>query len=122
MCMVDLGELVTVLSDSTPRARKPHECNECGRVIDKGEAYRKTAYTFDGDFGASIVCLHCEAGPRTWLMRECSGFVYRQVGEDLEEHWINGNHARSLGRLIVGMRRKWRRRDGRLMPLSEVTA
>ena len=42
-----------------PRARKPHKCSECGRTIEPGERYERTAGSWEGDFFTSLACLHC---------------------------------------------------------------
>lgn len=47
--------------DTRPRARKPHNCCECGGRIEPGEMYRRIKSLFDGSFTTEIVCDRCEA-------------------------------------------------------------
>ena len=43
----------------TPKARKPHSCSECGKVIAKGDVYQRTCGKNDGDFWTYDTCLIC---------------------------------------------------------------
>jgi hypothetical protein len=49
------------LAETRPRARIPHECDWCYRVIDPGETYRRTGGVFDGRMYTWKECAHCEA-------------------------------------------------------------
>jgi hypothetical protein len=120
MCMFDYSESVTMIGESRPIARKGHRCGECKRVIDKGERHVRESYKHDGDFHSHRVCLHCVAA-RGWLEKECGGWCYGGVEEDLREHWHEDARYRklSLGRLIVGMANGWRKRNGDLMEVPE---
>lgn len=117
MCRVDYcDEHCTVLADAWRRARKPHKCTECGRVIDPGERYHFEAVLFDGAVGPHKTCEHCSVA-RNWLGWECGGFVYGEVAEEIREHaeeyWPN--HAtKLLLRLDAGLKARWRRTDGSL--------
>lgn len=42
------------------RARKAHECCECGREIAPGEEYERTSGKWDGDFYTFKTCEQCE--------------------------------------------------------------
>jgi len=42
-----------------PKACKEHKCEECGRVIAKGEKYRRSAWKFDGEITDEINCAEC---------------------------------------------------------------
>lgn len=102
------------------RARKPHECGECDRFIFVGEPYEyATGLSVDSDtWYTNHTCAHCIAA-RSFLIKECNGYLMQGVLEDLEEHWQEDTLYRShwLGRAILGIRRKWRKRDGSLMPV-----
>lgn len=119
MCMVDDGEGWKVYREEIRTTRKERKCGECYRPIAIGERYQYAAgLGYDWDRWESFVtCEHCAAGPCSWLIGECSGYLFHGVYDDLTEHWNEEPDYRqpSLGRLIVGMRRKWRRRDGSLM-------
>lgn len=116
MCMIDDAYWCDFEVTEYPRARKEHRCGECDRTIQRGERYRRTVQKFEGDVSAWKMCAHCEAAA-SYLVEHCNGYLVGGVREDLEEHW----NARVpddrlfLGRAIVGMRRRWRRRDGSLM-------
>lgn len=44
-----------------PTARKQHTCVLCGRTIERGEAYRRQVYVYDGRKGETKCCAQCEA-------------------------------------------------------------
>ena len=103
----------------TRTARKPHRCDECGRTIEPGEQYKIGAGIYDRSAWHAKQCRHCVAAT-TWLQAECGGFLHNAVREDLEEHWSEVlPRSLWLGRAIVGMRRRWRRRDGTLLAVLE---
>ena len=119
MCMVDYSEPSKVFHRYERRARQEHKCDECGRVIAPGERYEAVAgLDYDDHWWKAKCCEHCQWA-RGWLNVQCNGFVYHGVREDLEEHWDEDYLLRDLdlGRRIIGMRRKWQRKDGSLMPV-----
>jgi hypothetical protein len=112
MCMMDYcDDMVTMLSESDPKARKPHRCNECRRVIAVGEKYHVDRYVFDGSMTAHKTCAHCMVA-REWLAKECGGWVFGSVEEDLDEHL--DSHGFGLMRIARGMDVQWCRKDGRM--------
>ncbi len=121
MCRVDYADPCKFSSSREVKARKPHHCGECHRTIAAGERYVKTAgKSADGDFFSETTCLHCEAASG-WLVRECNGYIFGQVEEELREHWQeDGINTRELAALCWGMKRKWKRRDGQMMPVPVV--
>jgi hypothetical protein len=121
--MIDDAEPWEFFHDSHPRARKEHRCDECSRVIQSGERYRYATGKCDGSFCVMRQCLHCVEVGR-WLMVACSGYLFNAVQEDLAEHVIGEeDYLRSapLTRLLRWMRADWKRRDGSLRPLEDVT-
>ena len=42
-----------------PKARKPHKCRECRRIIQRGEVYERFTGKFDGDLFCVKTCLQC---------------------------------------------------------------
>lgn len=99
-------------------ARREHKCTECGRVILKSEVYEHARGRYDGNFSTYKTCRHCMRA-RSLLTKECGGYLFQGVYEDLHEHiheilpW-----SMKAARLCVGMNRKWRRFHGdALMPL-----
>lgn len=123
MCAVDYGEPCDFMRKLERTARKDHKCSECGRVIAKGESYEYVTGKGDGYIFDAKTCTHC-MWARQWLVVQCDGFLYHGVFEDLEEHWTEEPILRSLdlGRRIVGMKRRWRRRDGELIRIPEAAA
>lgn len=114
MCTTDFDPW-TVYRSETRRARKQHACTECGRKIESGETYRYIVGMIDGDWSDYKQCEHCQAAA-TWLQVVCNGYLLDGILEELREHWGDGYRNRWLGRAIIGMRRRWRKRDGTLMP------
>jgi hypothetical protein len=115
MCRFDDSEYVQQLGRSTPKARKEHRCAECWRTIGAGETYELFKGIWDGQFAVYKTCPHCQRA-REWLYRECNGYVFTEVLDELEEHWDEEPLLRSwqLARFIAGMRRQWQHK-GRLM-------
>lgn len=122
MCMFDSASCdppVVYKKRNVKSARNPHKCVECGRVIERGEPYRYVFMIYEGDRINERTCAHCSVA-QDWLVRECDGFLHECVLEDLHEHVIGVGHVfdveRGYGsgpaRLVVGMRRKWRRFSG----------
>lgn len=118
MCMADDGEGSDFLAEAMRRARKAHECYECGRTVSPGERYEHVTARWTGDDRISTVrtCSHCLAA-RRWLSVMCNGWLYGGVAEDLAEHAGEG-HGQDpwLAAYRAGMSRRWRRRDRTLMP------
>jgi hypothetical protein len=130
MCMVDgADDNYTVYN--TPRlvcSRKDHKCDECYRVIAKGEQYYRGSGLYDGRWDVLTICVHCNVAGE-WLAKNCGGFLHHGIREDIEEHTSEYNHTDAfagLARLTVGMRRKWLvkrgTRSGQLMPLPKLPA
>lgn len=67
----------------TVRARKPHECGECGRPIAPGEQYERSKMLFDGKFDVYRTCVDC-VSIRTHCF--CDSWMYTSILEDLREH------------------------------------
>lgn len=103
-------------------ARKPHNCEDCGRTIHPGETYRAGTWIQDGDLSQLKMCEHCLVAGN-WLNHVCGGHFYPGVMEELVEHWVEEPDYRSvtLGRLIVAGRKHWRRK-GELIPTETLQA
>lgn len=86
------------------RARKTHRCRECYREIGVGEVYLIASGKSDGSVWASKMCAHCRVASE-WLVRNCNGFIFGAVIEDVHEH-AEGDLP--LLKLVVGARRGWR--------------
>lgn len=118
MCSIDFDELPTVHSTTERKARKPHKCSECCRVIAIGERYRNFFCVFEGRASTSKTCEHCCVG-QDWLIENCDGYLVEGLMDEVQEHADEYPDIRfGMLRLRVGIRRKWARFDGMgLMPL-----
>jgi hypothetical protein len=107
---------VTHWDHTHPKARKPHRCHMCYRTIEPGERYRRTAGMDGSTAWTWIECDHCEAFAR---------FAYRRS-------WSDDGYDESLfvdfapetiaeARVRAQWRRKWRRLDGSLYPVPDLT-
>lgn len=121
MCAIDDAEPAEILQEEIRKARKEHRCSECRRAIAIGEEYLYEFTKFDGETHTYKTCAHCQVG-RLWLQRECGGWVYGMVHEDLREHV--GEYQQDKGwkiallKLTAGMQRKWRGiKAGTLRPI-----
>ena len=128
MCMADDAEGCSFWQDQFQRARKEHKCNECGRIIQRGEVYKRCIWVGDGQFGHSKMCPHCSVCAE-WLRDNCGGFLTYAIYEDIQQHveeyaYLGWRYLAGLGRLQVGMRRDWRiqygPRLGQLMPIPNL--
>lgn len=95
------------------RARKPHRCDECSRNIAAGETYYYAFGVFGGHGEGYHICAHCCVAV-AWLQRNCGGFLHGGVQDDIEEHFREAGFW-PVGRYVVGMLRRWQRRDGSMM-------
>ncbi len=106
MCRVDYADPCDVENRTVRRARKSHECSECGCVIARGETYTHTTILFEGKWDTNKRCVGCELCAE-WLGRECEGYCYGGVIDDLREHWYqDGIRTLELGRLVVSANRR----------------
>jgi hypothetical protein len=123
MCMWEYCEdSFAVYRSEFRKARKPHRCCECNRVIETGEEHHYAFGVCDGNSDTYRTCMHCRVAC-SWLSHECGGFVHLGVLEDLEEHVREYRGQRpvfDLARLVVGMQRQWRRLDAAYRPAHEI--
>jgi RNase P subunit RPR2 len=83
VCDYDPPEFV---SQSMRRARKPHTCEECSRVIEPGEHYEYTFGKWDGDVSRFRVCARC-LEVRRFITDSipCFCWAYGNLHEDAKE-------------------------------------
>lgn len=128
MCL-DVDAEVTLLCESTHKARKTHICTECSWTIEQGERYRLWVVDNWGDNGFEQwkMCANCYATiklgcyltgcPEAWWwdmvhdLGDEGGFV----GDILDHPGLTRADRLSMLRTVVGRRRNWRHRDGSLM-------
>lgn len=111
MCMIDDSEgAVHIFGDQQRTARKSHVCQECWRTIAKNERYFFATGVGEDGFFSSKTCQHCKIA-QEWLTRECGGFLFQGVEDDIFEHIAEAGYRTplSLAKIAVGMRRKWQR-------------
>ncbi|QIB67142.1 hypothetical protein [Kineobactrum salinum] len=119
MCMIDdADERCTVLHEKQQRARKEHVCAECHRTIGKGEVYLNEGLLFEGKINTHKTCAHCLV-VRSWISKECGGWIYGEIKEDFEEHARNPFYEETLNYLCSGIQRRWRCQHEQLLPVSE---
>jgi hypothetical protein len=113
MCRSENADPATLCREVIRLAVKDHRCDECGRTISAGERYEFVHGLYDGHWDTYHTCQHCQAA-RAWLERECGGWVYTEVRDELIEHWEEDWIYRTiwLARVIAGMKHRWH--DGRL--------
>ena len=94
------------------KAIKKHKCEECGRDINPGESYAYEALKFEGEFYQHKTCQHCLV-PIDWLKINCGGYIFGEVCDEIKEHAEEYSKlALPLMRLVVGMKRRWRKFNG----------
>jgi hypothetical protein len=107
------------------KARKPHKCSECGRIIAKGEEYREHSGLWrDGGWSTYRWCGHCQAAQKIVAERtneHC--WCYEQLWQGITDEMTGWGGIRDMAvyRLVVAANRRWtiRRgaRKGQLMPI-----
>lgn len=121
MCMVDYNDdPATELAKNHPVARKQHKCSECRRIIQPGEHYLNERIAYDGSCSTYKTCSHCEVA-RTWLARQCGGWIFGSVAEDIHEHASERRYGFGVKKLSIGIGRKWTRVDGTPWPVPNLT-
>ena len=109
MCAYDYDEscIPEFFNEIQRKAKKEHKCGECRRTISPKEKYISISGKWDGEVNTHKICSHCEIATKL-LMRECGGYLFNQVRDDLQEH-IGYNYPweRDARRLVAGMRKKW---------------
>lgn len=119
MCMADYCDGYSiVLRDRNHRARKTHRCSECYRDILAGENYNVMCCIFDDSMDIYKTCQHCQI-VKSWLQKQCGGYLFQGVYEDIDEHRREG-YGFGVVRLASGMRHKWKRKDGRIYPIPKM--
>lgn len=69
-------------STTFPKAKKQHQCEECFRKIEIGQAYQNTAGKYDGDFYVYKICLDCM---NIQQGLSCGNIVYGNLWEQIYE-------------------------------------
>lgn len=96
MCSIEDAEPWDCYFESSPRARTPHRCCECGTTIKPGETYHRAAGAIWKYWYTYKTCMACVEGGREWLLVQCSGWIYGNVYEELVEHWAEGYRGQPI--------------------------
>ena len=71
------------LNEEIRRAAKPHTCDECDGVIQRGEKYEIAHGKWDGSMNTYKTCLLCREIRNHFACG--SGWIYGQLWQDLAE-------------------------------------
>ncbi len=123
------GDTAEVYRESWVHARRHYRCDECRRDIAPGERHEYVFMVFEGDPSQWRTCAHCRVA-QEWLSIVCYTWLTGGLAYEMEEHWdeasdsTNPIHADRLflGRMRVGIRRRWRARGGGLLPIPTLNA
>lgn len=96
-----------------PVARKRHACSTCLRWIDPGEPYHRVRCFDSGDAWTFRQCQHCCAVRHLYDPTDYDDCV----SFDSYECWSDEPRTMAEARAAIGWRRRWRRKDGALMPV-----
>jgi hypothetical protein len=107
----------TALRDTYQKARKRRLCDLCGRWIDLGEEYHYGFYVDYGDHYGFSTCAHCDQYMSP-IFQSDQWDSDTGVGPDCAEDFDPRTWAEM--RLKVWYRRRWRRRDGTLIPVPRL--
>lgn len=106
---------VTTLDQGRRTARKPHYCNCCSRVIDKGEEYFVARCVGDDGLYTFKQCIHCLAVSKLYDPRDDDNLI----SEDGFAYWTDKPRDLAELRAIVGFRMRWRTKIGTLLPVPD---
>lgn len=114
MCMIDTADGLSIaLHEEHRTARKEHRCTECRRMIQPGEQYLNEGTLFEGRIDTFKTCSHCQV-VRQWLTKECGGWCYSGLPEDIQAHAQDGWYGKGVAMLAAGISRQWTKRNGEL--------
>lgn len=107
-----------LLSEGTRKARKPHRCSLCGRIIDPGESYHHSSSADGGTVSVWRQCQHCcSLADEVDLLGHLADPWEGYGPDDMDE--VDPRNLREM-RLLLYYRRGWRRPDGTLRDHGEV--
>lgn len=68
--------------ESIVKARKSHQCCECGDAIASGQTYERASGKSDGDMWSFATCASCAAIRDAFV---CGSWIYGMLWESIEE-------------------------------------
>lgn len=121
MCAIDdCDERVEVFQAVDRVGRKEHRCSECRRPIVPGEKYHYEFGKLEGEPVTYRTCSHCMIA-REWLRKNCGGWIYEGVIEDISEHAQQyPDLAQPLSAIVSRAKQKWLSIGGQLMPVPDM--
>jgi len=82
-CVCDVDhDPASVLEEKMVKARKEHECCECGETIKRGERYELVKGCWDGSWGTYKTCEPCVRIRRDVC---CNSWIYGELRETIWE-------------------------------------
>jgi len=93
MCIVDydIGDLPDSCNFTTPKARKPYRCCECGRGTNilPGERYEKMTGKWDGKFLTFRTCLPCVEIRSAFVCSYEIGDMWTNIADSISQCDLN---------------------------------
>lgn len=85
VCIGSFGgdEHAQVSLSDVVKARKPHKCEECGKVINAGDAYERNKWLYDGEWSRMDICLICSEIGTAF---SCEGRLLGNMWEDIHDN------------------------------------
>jgi|SRR5579863_434117 len=80
---VDESVVCDVFRQQNVRARKPHRCCECGRLIAKGELHQLCNMLCEGEWSAERTCLVCAEIRKAFY---CHGEMIGEFWSQMEDY------------------------------------
>lgn len=75
------GDIAEFYRESRPKARKPHQCCECGETIPVGTVYQRASGKSEGDVWSEATCAVCEEIRRAFV---CGSVTFGMLWESIE--------------------------------------
>lgn len=101
MCSCENGDAPDFSTSTVTRARKPHRCCECRRVIAVGHLYERRTYKWEGTIFTDKMCAACARLGRAFssVDPECGGWEVGSLLECVRE--LIRNEPASIERDVV---------------------
>jgi len=91
------------------KARKAYKCEECRCDILPGEKYVYSAGKWEGTMDQFRWCLNCKRAQQEFVHNsECGCWAFGNLQGDMMDEWRDSGGMLWLGRLLVGMRSRWK--------------
>lgn len=123
-CYCDLGDAPEFYCLATPKARKVHECYECGMAIQPGERYENLRAKWDGSVSTIKTCPDCASIRDALKEMPCFCWLHGSLLDDVtnqfeEAHFTPGLRFNLLR--IVADHRAVRQKRERYVPSNRIS-